>query len=299
MKSMESHHVDAGLDQPGTGAANPREGTGEAPPRLSEALYATLLQRLEEGGWTPGERLPTEKSLGERFGVSRAVVREALARLKADGRVTSRQGAGMFVAQAPVRLEFSPVTLAAVRERGGAETGHGAAPAPLSAGGDKALGQLFELRALVEMSVAELAARRRQARDLQALEAAVASMETVLEASGEADHGAGALADDHFHGALAAATGNVYVAELMEFMSRQFSATRRLTWSTETPASVRQAAQAEHRALLEAVRCQDALAARRLALAHMEASAQRLGVGLSDDLGPAPAALGETHAINR
>jgi GntR family transcriptional repressor for pyruvate dehydrogenase complex len=99
-------------------------------PRLSEEVCLALEGRIARGELKPGERLPAEKVLGEAFGVSRAVVREAVARLKADGRVETRQGAGAFVARVPKCLNF--------------RFWQGDGPAP------DELREIFELRAMIE-----------------------------------------------------------------------------------------------------------------------------------------------------
>ncbi len=70
----------------------------EARSRSATSLYETLLSQIFEGTLTPGTRLPTELELVGIYGVSRAIVRSALQRLKADKLVVSRQGAGNYVA---------------------------------------------------------------------------------------------------------------------------------------------------------------------------------------------------------
>ena len=69
-----------------------------APARLSDRVADQLTRRIDSGEFAPDQRLPTEQQLSERFGVSRTVVREAVSRLKSMGLLTSRQGAGVFVA---------------------------------------------------------------------------------------------------------------------------------------------------------------------------------------------------------
>src|SRR5579859_6480486 len=64
---------------------------------LSEVVSRDLETRIRSGEFRPGSQMPSEKQLGTMLGVSRPVVREAVARLKADGFVETRQGAGMFV----------------------------------------------------------------------------------------------------------------------------------------------------------------------------------------------------------
>src|SRR5205814_1620728 len=71
--------------------------------RLGDQVYGRLLEEIVSGRYVVGDRLPGENDLAQTFEVSRPVVREALNRLQADGLVTSRQGAGSFVARVPPR----------------------------------------------------------------------------------------------------------------------------------------------------------------------------------------------------
>ena len=69
------------------------------PQSLADEAHRQLLLQLDIGLWKVGSKLPPEKALADSLGVSRPIVREALARLKADGRIESRQGSGAFVAE--------------------------------------------------------------------------------------------------------------------------------------------------------------------------------------------------------
>ncbi|RUY86847.1 FadR/GntR family transcriptional regulator, partial [Mesorhizobium sp. M7A.F.Ca.CA.001.10.2.1] len=71
----------------------------ERKPKLSETVVTTIRKQLQAGEILPGHKLPTEGQLTETFGVSRTVIREALAKLAADGLVEPRQGAGVFVTE--------------------------------------------------------------------------------------------------------------------------------------------------------------------------------------------------------
>ena len=228
------------------------------PSRLSEVVATELEAWLRDGGLVAGGQLPSEKVLAERFGVSRAVIREAVSRLKADGWVETRQGAGAFVAPQPGRGTFRLV-------QGGAAAAD-------------TLADVFELRHLVETGAAELAARRRDEADLAAMEAALQRMEVALAAP-EAIETAGARADDEFHVAIAAATRNPLIRRFVEFMGQQFSDSRLPTWDAAGRESGRaRAAQAEHRRLFEAIRAGDAVAARGAAADHLAVAARRLGL---------------------
>ncbi|HLP67293.1 MAG TPA: FadR/GntR family transcriptional regulator [Rhizobium sp.] len=66
-------------------------------PSLSSRVAETVREQIEAGYYAPGDKLPTEPALIDKFGVSRTVVREAVAALRADGLVESRQGSGVFV----------------------------------------------------------------------------------------------------------------------------------------------------------------------------------------------------------
>lgn len=68
---------------------------------LSDRAYQALLALIEEGGLEPHERLPGELALARHCGVSRPVLRQALARLRAEGLTYARHGAGNFVGKPP------------------------------------------------------------------------------------------------------------------------------------------------------------------------------------------------------
>ncbi len=207
---------------------SPADASGELsriarPLRLSEEVSGDLQRRIARGDLRPGDRLPTEKALGEAFGVSRAVVREAIARLKADGLIETRQGSGAFVVEAPkaINLRFW--------KGAGPELGE--------------LRDIFELRVMVESAVAALAAQRRKATDLRAMAAHLAAMDEAIASGTD-----GAESDDNFHIAMAKATRNAYVGRLVEFLGRHFSDSRKLAWhGTSHQMAIPHEAQREHR----------------------------------------------------
>lgn len=232
------------------------------PLRLSEEVSGDLQKRIARGELKPGDRLPTEKALGDAFGVSRAVVREAIARLKADGLIETRQGSGAFVVDAPKSMNL--------------RFWQGAGPEM------NELRDIFELRVMVESAVAALAAQRRKATDLRAMDAHLAAMDAAI-----ADGSDGAEADDDFHIAMAKATRNSYIGRLVEFLGRHFSDSRKLAWhGTRRLLAHPEEAQREHRALFDAISRGDADAARRCAQEHLRGTAARLGIKLALDLEP-------------
>jgi GntR family transcriptional repressor for pyruvate dehydrogenase complex len=234
------------------------------PTALSEQVVRLLEARIGAGSLPPGARLPTERELCAEFSVSRAVVREAIARLRGDGYVETRQGAGAFVPVRPGRLTFRLA-------------------APGSAGAED-LRLVMELRLAVEVAAAELAARRRTPAAVAAMREALAAMAEAIARTTD-----GSEADDRFHGAIAAATGNPYLRQLVELLRHRFGATRRPTWSPEGHRTGQpRVAQREHERLFAAIRAGDGAGARRAAARHLVSSAARLGLAAP----PAPAARG-------
>jgi GntR family transcriptional repressor for pyruvate dehydrogenase complex len=224
------------------------------PRGLADQLVHSLQAQIESGELAPGARLPTEHALGERFGVSRAVVREAIARLRADGYVETRQGAGAFVAGEPGRASFRlPIEAQLPPEE---------------------LAQLFELREAVEVATARLAAERRTRADLATIRRALDEVSRAIEDGTE-----GVAADGAFHRAIAAAAHNGHLQRFVEFLGFHFAETRRPAWTEAGRRAGRpHAAQREHERIYAAIERGDAAAAARAAIAHLQGSAARLGV---------------------
>jgi len=149
------------------------------------------------------------------------------------------------------------------------------------------LHDIFELRAMVEGAVAELAAWRRDSDDLRLMAGHLQTMDEAM--AGGYD---GSEADDNFHIAMARATHNSYIGQLVEFLGRHFSDSRKLSWQgTRNKVAHPREAQREHRALFEAISVGDGEAARRGAQEHLRATAERFGIKLALDLdGSAPSA---------
>ena len=73
---------------------------------LTQEVVLRIADEIKSGKLTAGMKLPTEQELMAAMGVSRTVVREAVAALKADGLVITRQGSGAFVATDTRRAAF-------------------------------------------------------------------------------------------------------------------------------------------------------------------------------------------------
>lgn len=162
---------------------------------LPDQIADVLLRSIVSGEIGEGEQLPTEHTLGERFGVSRTVVREAVRSLVARSLVEVRQGRGMWVASASA---WDPLDKDIMRIR--FERGDFGA----------AWWQFTEARMVFEAETAGLAARRREDRDLSALTAALDGMQR----SGE-DPERYRAADIDFHLYLVRAAHNSVLSRVL------------------------------------------------------------------------------------
>ncbi|NMG30316.1 FadR/GntR family transcriptional regulator [Aromatoleum evansii] len=240
--------------------ANEKSGRG---PRLSVVVAGQLEAWISEQGLKAGAQLPTEKVLCERFGVSRAVIREAISRLKADGCVMTRQGSGAYVAARPGQGSFRLL-------RGGVN-GDAVTESSLS---DREISDIFELRYLVEAGAAELAALRCSPQELDRMRDALERMAVALETGADAH-----TDDDAFHVAIAAATHNPQIERFQAFMGQQFSDSRAPTWNEAGHRAGRaRDSQAEHVRIFEAIAAGDPNAARAAATEHLAGAVRRFGL---------------------
>jgi GntR family transcriptional repressor for pyruvate dehydrogenase complex len=132
-------------------------------PRLPDKVARQLQQSILDGTLKPGDRLPTERELGDQFGVSRTVIREAVRSLVAKGLLEVRGGSGLRVATFDV---------SAVRETMGMY---------LRVNADFDYGKLHEVRSVLEIEMAGLAAERATAPDLAALQRSCEDMAAALD----------------------------------------------------------------------------------------------------------------------
>jgi GntR family transcriptional repressor for pyruvate dehydrogenase complex len=218
---------------------------------LADEVADYLAQQIRRGEPPIGGKLPTEAALGQQFAVSRAVVREAVARLKADGLVRSRQGSGLYVAGPEARRSFKVAAATALDQHG--------------------IEALFELRETLETGAARLAAERRSDAELTAIADAHAAMIRAADW-----HEAGLDADLHFHQAIAAAAGNVYFAELMLYLSATLKASIRRAREATSEIDIRAVVTAEHAAILEGIAARRPAAAARAMRDHIQGSRRRM-----------------------
>lgn len=226
-------------------------------PPLSEKVYTALKARITRGDYGPNEKLPAEKELSGQFGVSRPVLRVALERLRDDGLIVSRQGAGNFVrvTREPT-LGYTPVETIADVQR------------------------CYEFRLTVEVDAAGLAARRRNREVLGEMSR---GLELLSDATGSRLHREDA--DFAFHLAIARASNNQYYAETLKALRDHIYVGMKMhgdALMSDGAAALEQVLE-EHRRIYEAIEAQDAETAREVMRAHIIHSRERLfGGGMLD-----------------
>lgn len=224
------------------------------PPSLADQVYDQLLTRIVEERYPLHSRLPAEQLLAQGCGVSRPVLRMALARLRDDGIIASRRGSGNYVARRPDKQVMSFVPLGSITD----------------------IQRCYEFRMDVEAAAAGWAAQRRDEADLEALEAAFERMEQSYR-----EQALGVDADQMLHLAIARATKNPFFQTVLDSLAQQIGFGMKLSRSlTLLDKPARQAlVQAEHRAVIDAIRGQEPGAAAEAMRAHIAAARDRMFVG--------------------
>jgi DNA-binding FadR family transcriptional regulator len=242
----------------------------QAPRGLTAELVERLTADITSGKLPPGSRLPTEQQMIEATGVSRTVIREAVAALRADRLVVTRQGVGAFVAEnvrRPFRVEFDDQT--SLRD----------------------VLNVMELRAAVEVAAAGLAAERASAPQVKKITERCAAVQDAID-RGEA----GVEQDFAFHCEISEATDNEQFKRFLEYLGR-FIIPRQTVWGSSTPILGRgQLAifQREHEQILAAIKSRSVARARSAMQRHLANSRLRYQK-LAGQVGKKPAAPGSNH----
>jgi len=222
--------------------------------KLSDLVYAKIAGRIRSGEYPLDARLPTENDLAEMLGVSRPVIREALARLRNDGVVTSRRGSGTYVQRA---MEAEPGRVA-----------------PLSSISD--MRRCLEYRLSMEGEAAWHAAQG-SPDDRGQLHEAMAQLTRDLEA-----HTMQVDDDFAFHLGIAQATGNRFFATTMEGLRTSIITAMGITPSFMTVRTHDRLSMlmAEHRAVYDAIVANKPDAARAAMRDHLTRAMRRVFEGV-------------------
>jgi GntR family transcriptional regulator, transcriptional repressor for pyruvate dehydrogenase complex len=220
---------------------------------LAEIVVARLAERIDGGQYAAGEKIPSSARLCEEFGVSRTVIREALTSLKVTGRITTRQGAGVYVTD----REATPLTVEIARIED-----------------IRSAMQILELRLGVEMQSVALAAARRTPEALAEIARAFDRLETLVSDDPEVE----ARADFDFHLAIARATRNPHFPRFLEAVMGEINrdlVLKHRQAAGDRTAQAKEKIAREHAAILAAITQGDARAARAALVQHLDVTLQR------------------------
>jgi DNA-binding FadR family transcriptional regulator len=221
-----------------------------APRSLAGELVARLTDDITSGKIPPGSQLPTEQELIAATGVSRTVVREAVAALRADGLVVTRQGVGAFVpenARRPLRIEFD--RLSPLRE----------------------VLDVMELRTGIEIEAAGLAADRASAAQVRKIVDCLEAISAVIK------RGEDAVSEDFaLHCSIADATGNPQFRRFLEHLGRFIIPRQTIRGGPGLPKrAYSETFQQEHREIVQAIRAGAVAQARAAMRRHLVNSRKR------------------------
>lgn len=222
-------------------------------PHLSTLVASSISREIAQGRLKPGDQLPTEQQLATTFGVSRNVVREAIARLRSEGRIWSQQGRGAFVADQPNATVLT-IDYEALQQA-------------------NAFQSLFELRGILEVEGAALAAGRRTDSDLSAMREALTTMQA-------APYGSvmWLKTDLEFHKTVAAATGNPYMVQFLTFVSERVRESILASGNQQRSEDLAAVTLGEHQRILDAIEARQADEARDAMRQHLHGAASRVGL---------------------
>jgi GntR family transcriptional repressor for pyruvate dehydrogenase complex len=206
----------------------------ERSPSLFEVVSQRLLEAIRERQLAPGSRIPSERDLGEQFGVSRTVIREAVRHLAAKG-VLDTSGTGVRVATMDHGTVAESLELF------------------LTARGPIDPQKISEVRETLELATTQLAAQRASDDDLAAI---TTSCESMAGTEGKAEPAA--LADVAFHRTIAAAAGNELYLVLIDSLADVMIHIRRATLGDPERGRI---ALEQHRRIAEALAHRDEEAA--------------------------------------
>ncbi|WNL38256.1 FCD domain-containing protein [Halomonas sp. PAMB 3264] len=219
----------------------------------TKALYDDMHHWILRGQYLRGAKLPTEAELSQRYTLSRSAVREVTARLKAEGLIVSRQGAGLFVATRPTTALDAPSFIDSRQD----------------------LDALFDFRLLIETESAALAARRQTPGDIERIEQKAQALCALFRKEQQ-----GTQEDFDFHLQIAKTSGNKFLlSSLLALQTGVIFGARFNQPKSERDRLLhsRQVAQ-EHAAIVTALHHRDEVSAREAMKRHIEASRLRIRV---------------------
>ncbi|WP_111978561.1 FadR/GntR family transcriptional regulator [Algibacillus agarilyticus] len=220
---------------------------------LASELAESLRDEIVKGNFKVGEKIPASKDIEQQAGVSRSVVREAIAQLKAEGWVDSKQGVGVFVIEKTTTNTFE-ITASEF------ECIHNAI-------------QILELRLSVEVEMCAMAAENHSRSQITEIYDWMHKMEDKI-AKGE-----DAVTEDlNFHKAIADASGNPYFTRFIDYIGSGVIPARDIITQNNPEPFVEnflEIIQQEHREIADSIKSKNPDLARQAVKAHLGNSIQR------------------------
>ncbi|MCK9340797.1 MAG: FadR family transcriptional regulator [Synergistaceae bacterium] len=225
--------------------------------RLSSRISKLILSEIQSGMLLPGDRLPAETVLAEKYGVSRTILREAIASLKNDDILESKQGRGIIVKNPNQRqaFRFSDVfETISVDE----------------------INYFYEMRALLESEAAGLAAVRHTKEDMVLIKKAFKEMEEAVRSSSPGDE-----AHFKYNEAIAKASHNPVLIEFLSFLQNKLhSLATELRIKTMMSPERAETVLSEHRHVVESIFTGDPQKAKQAVMTHLKNAAERAGMNI-------------------
>lgn len=237
---------------------------------VTDEAIKKIKDMIVSGELAPGSRLPPEKDLAERLGLSRSSMREAVKALEVIRVLDVRRGDGTYVTSLEPKLLLEAISFVVDLQ------------------GDDSLLEIFAVRRVLETHATSLAAQRATAEDVAALAAEIGSVDAEADVEALVDH------DLRFHATIARLAGNEYLASLLDSLTSE--TVRARVWRGLTQAGAGHRTLHEHQSILDAIGDGDARLAAATAEVHIsgierwlrDASGLRSPLGLPVSDSPAP-----------
>ncbi|MCR2811582.1 FadR family transcriptional regulator [Microbacterium sp. zg.Y1090] len=210
---------------------------------VTDEAIEKIKAMIVSGELAPGDRLPPEKELAERLGLSRNSMREAVKALEVIRVLDVRRGDGTYVTSLEPRLLLEATSFA------------------MDMHDDDSLLEVFQVRRILEAHATGAAAQRADDDEIAALEAELRTVASDTDVQTLVAH------DLRFHGAIVALGGNRYLASLVDSLTSQ--TVRARVWRGLTEADAVERTLREHAAIVSAIAAHDVELATSLATAHI------------------------------
>ncbi|MFF2370280.1 FadR/GntR family transcriptional regulator [Agromyces sp. NPDC058110] len=217
---------------------------------VTDEAILKIKEMILTGELAPGERLPPEKELSDRLGLSRSSLREAVKALEVIRVLDVRRGDGTYVTSLEPRLLLEAMSFV------------------IDLHDDQSVLEIFAVRRILEPAAASLAARNADEATIERLRSVVTSVDEATDVEGLVTH------DLEFHRGIAEATGNAYLASLIDSLSGH--TVRARVWRGITEENAVDRTLHEHHAILDAIAAGDADLAQALTVVHVSGVEQWL-----------------------